>query len=157
MKKLYKFSKAGVFFPLILFLSTSFIVYKMIEMVINEPEEYFNYGKIPIYFVILINLCFCFGLLALTIYNYKKSGSDNKRYLPEEKEKLILQNKQNSQKELKLIILLPMAIMFTLVGGCLTYIGFKIGNVKKLIFIFIGIIFFFIGIIMLKIFFEKGD
>ena len=157
MKKLYKFTKVEVFVPLILFLSTSFIVYKMIEMVINEPEEYFNYGKIPIYFVILINLCLCFGVLAFTIYNYKKIGSDNKRYMPKEKEKLIQQNKQNSQKELKLIILLPTAIMFTLVGSFITYIGFKIGNEEKLIFIFIGIIFFFIGIIMLFNFFEKGD
>ncbi len=157
MKKLYKFTKVEVFVPLILFLSTSFIVYKMIEMVINEPEEYFNYGKIPIYFIILINLCFCFGLLVCTIYNYKKIGSDNKRYMPEEKEKLIQQNKQNSQKKLKLIILLPTAIMFTLMSSFITYMGFKIGNEEKLIFIFVGIVFFFIGIIMLFNFFEKGD
>ena len=67
------------------------------KMTINEPKEYFNYGKTPMYFVIVIVGICAIGLLAFTIRNFKKNNIEDKRYILEEKQKLIQQNMQNNQ------------------------------------------------------------
>ena len=145
--RFYKFLQIKTIAPLLLFLASTFASCFLIKVIINEPEEVFNYGKTPMYFIMAITVFSAIGFFAFTIYNFKKIAVQNKIYTPEEEEKLLQKEEGRNRKAFKLMVLLPILIMSFLSGGLIISLGVKAATeeISILIFIFLGVMLIFMG------------